>query len=325
MRILTILPTRLGDAIQATGAVEAVRRQYPRARFTLAASRLAAQVFGAMPQVQRIHLMTKGPYGQHWADLWLKTAFGGWSLILDFRASAMPYLVPARRRLRVGKADQSKHRVVELGELLGLDPPPPPRLWFSKAHLQAADRLLAGIDAPVLVLAPTANWVGKMWPVERFVEVALALTAPDGPLPGAHIAVTAAEAERALANPVLGRLPRDRRIDWIGEPPLPVLGAALARCRLFVGNDSGLMHMAAAAGCPTLGLFGPTNDVRYAPWGPHADFVRTPRSYADFAADPDFDPAGQHDYMAELETGTVLEAAGQLLKRTQNLVRAQVG
>ncbi len=323
MRILAILPTRLGDAVLATGCVEAVRRQHPKAAFTLAASPLAAQIFGAMPQVERIRLLRKQPLGLHWAGLWLKSVFAGWSLVLDLRASVIAYSVPTVRKLVVGKADPAVHRVAELGALLGLDPPPAPCLWFAEAHRQQAAALLEGVAGPVLAIAPTANWSGKIWPAERFVEAALALTAPGGPLPDASIAVLGAQHERALANPVLAKLPPERRLDWIGTPPLPVLGAALSRCRLFLGNDSGLMHLAAAAGCPTLGLFGPTNEVRYAPWGTHAAVVRTPESWADFAARPDFDPAANAPYMHSLEVAPVLAAARELLERTQDRVQAQ--
>ncbi|MDE2515599.1 MAG: glycosyltransferase family 9 protein, partial [Rhodospirillales bacterium] len=56
-------------------------------------------------------------------------------------------------------------------------------------------------------------------------------------------------------------------IDLVGRLSLPQAAACLSRARLFVGNDSGLMHLAAAAGTPTLGLFGPTNAAEYAPSG----------------------------------------------------------
>jgi ADP-heptose:LPS heptosyltransferase len=56
----------------------------------------------------------------------------------------------------------------------------------------------------------------------------------------------------------------------IGRFSLPEIAAFLSRASLFVGNDSGLMHLAAASGAPTLGLFGPTNAGEYAPAGPRA-------------------------------------------------------
>jgi ADP-heptose:LPS heptosyltransferase len=83
---------------------------------------------------------------------------------------------------------------------------------------------------------------------------------------------------------------------------LPEAGACLARCVLFVGNDSGLMHLAASAGVPTLGLFGPTPASEYAPAG---------RLTAVALADG---PPGAAA-MADLSVDTVLRAAAQLLAR----------
>jgi ADP-heptose:LPS heptosyltransferase len=75
--------------------------------------------------------------------------------------------------------------------------------------------------------------------------------------PGAH--------EQALAEPLLAALPG--AIDLCGRLSLAEAAACLAHAALFVGNDSGLMHLAAAAGTPTLGLFGPTPSAEYAPAG----------------------------------------------------------
>lgn len=74
-----------------------------------------------------------------------------------------------------------------------------------------------------------------------------------------------------MAAPVLAALPG--AIDLVGRLELPEAAALLARCALFVGNDSGLMHLAAAAGTPTLGLFGPTPASEYGPIGPQARAV----------------------------------------------------
>ncbi len=52
----------------------------------------------------------------------------------------------------------------------------------------------------------------------------------------------------------------------------------LKRCRLMVANDSAMMHLAAASGIPTIGLFGPTKDQHYRPWGENGFVVRTPDS-----------------------------------------------
>ena len=93
---------------------------------------------------------------------------------------------------------------------------------------------------------------------------------------GAIAAVLAGpgETERAMAAPLLAALPD--AIDLAGRLSLPEAAACLARAALYVGNDSGLMHLAAASGAPTLGLFGPTPVAEYAPAGPRAVAVSAP-------------------------------------------------
>jgi ADP-heptose:LPS heptosyltransferase len=85
---------------------------------------------------------------------------------------------------------------------------------------------------------------------------------------------------------------------------------------LFIGNDSGTMHLAAAAGAPTLGLFGPSDEQLYGPWGPNTRAVRGPRSYEQIrAVDPSFGQALCH--MMDLSVETVAAAAEDLLAATE--------
>jgi heptosyltransferase III len=140
---------------------------------------------------------------------------------------------------------------------------------------------------PVLAIGPAANWRGKEWRAERFAELAQRLTSPDGILPGARVVVLAAPHERKQATPVIEALPAPRCIDLVGKVDLLTAAAVLRRCALFVGNDTGLMHLAAAAGTPTLGLFGPSPIEQYAPWGPHTAIVSTAIPHRDLIP-PDF-------------------------------------
>jgi len=147
--------------------------------------------------------------------------------------------------------------------VLKLSPPPLPVAWIAAEDHATASALLPA-HGDLIGLGPTANWEGKIWPAERFVALfeILSRSLPDAiPVvfggPGA--------AEHAAAAPVLAGLPG--AIDLVGRLTLPQAAACLSRCRLFVGNDSGLMHLAASTGIPTLGLFGPTHATEYAPAG----------------------------------------------------------
>ncbi|MGH6996009.1 MAG: glycosyltransferase family 9 protein, partial [Stellaceae bacterium] len=173
---------------------------------------------------------------------------------------------------------------------------------------------LVSPGAPVLVVGPAANWERKEWRAARFAELALRLTAPRGPLHGARIAVMAAAHERAQAAPLIEALPRDRVIDLVGKVDLLTAGAILRDAALFVGNDTGLMHVAAASGAPTLGFFGPSNVKEYAPWGPRAAYVHTALSYWELYK-PDWQLTPADSMMDSLSVDMAEEGARGLLRR----------
>ena len=268
MRILFVTSTRLGDAVLSTGLLDHLLRTYPEARFTVACGPVATGVFAHMPQLERLIVVRKRALSLHWLGLLSQVIGTRWDLVVDLRASALAWMVPARRRA-VGKGGRRPgHRIGHIGAVLGLDPPPLPVAWTTPAQEAAAATLMPG--GPWLVLGPTANWAGKVWPAERFVTVAEALTAPGGALAGARIAIVGGpgEAERAAAAPVLAALPG--ALDLVGRFDVPGTAAVLRRAALYVGNDSGPMHLAAAAGAPVVGVFGPTDAREYGPAGPRA-------------------------------------------------------
>lgn len=262
MRILFVTSSRVGDAVLSTGLLDHLIRAHPACRITVACGPAAEGVFLRMPNLERIILLEKRRYSRHWAGLWAATVGHWWDLVIDLRASALGFALPARRRLRMGR--RGGHKTAQLAAILKLDPAPQPVAWTDAADRARAAELLPD-GAPIIALGPTANWAGKVWPPERFVALFHALAV--GRLAGARVAVLAGPGptERQLAAPVLAALPG--AIDLCGRLSLPEAAACLARAALFVGNDSGLMHLAAAAGAPTLGLFGPTPAQEYAPAG----------------------------------------------------------
>jgi heptosyltransferase-3 len=83
----------------------------------------------------------------------------------------------------------------------------------------------------------------------------------------------------------------------------------LERSALFVGNDTGIMHIAAAMRAPTLGLFGPSLPEQYAPWGPRTAVVRTTKAYAEIVGAPDYDYRTTDTQMDSLSVDAVEAAA----------------
>jgi heptosyltransferase-3 len=294
VRILFITATRIGDAVLSTGLLDHLGRAYPGAEFTVACGPVAEGVFTRMPGLHRILVVDKRRYDRHWLTLWLQTVTTLWDLAVDLRGSALTLLLPARRRAIMRGGRRPGHRLTHLAGTLDLRDPPMPVTWTNAADQARAAALLPE-GGPIIGLGPTANWSGKVWPADRFAALFRALALPDA---RAAIFAGPGEAERAMAAPVLAALPG--AIDLAGCLSLPEAAACLARCRLFVGNDSGLMHLAAAAGAPTLGLFGPTPASEYAPSGRRTAAVIAPG------------PLG-HSPITDLSVEQVLASARTLL------------
>jgi ADP-heptose:LPS heptosyltransferase len=206
--------------------------------------------------------------------------------------------------------------VLEAARVLKIEDEPAAPFIFTNADVEAyADELTRG-QGPVLALAPAANWIGKTWPVERFSQVAMKLLRdPYAPLKGGRLMVLGGPGDEKLARG-LRDVAGTGFIDLAGKADLVTAYACLKRARLFIGNDSGAMHLAAAAGCPTIGLFGPSDERLYAPYGPHTRVVRGPRSFEQIrAVDPGFGQALCH--MMDLPVDKVVAAAKDLLKATE--------
>jgi lipopolysaccharide heptosyltransferase III len=268
-RILFITNTRIGDAVLSTGLLGLLTDKYPTARITVVVGPLASSVFDGVPCVERVIPLRKRRYNSHWFSLYLNL-LRSWDLVVDLRGSATAWLVPTRHRRVMKRPDPMASRVVELARLVNADPPPSPRLWIQERDRQAA-ALLVPSGTDFIAVAPGASSEEKRWPTERFAAMINRLTARDAVAARLAVVLLSGADERWLVDQVgdqlMERPGMGRPLIVVGETRLLVVAAILQRARLFVGNDSGLMHLAAAAGAPTVGLFGPTVAARYGPWG----------------------------------------------------------
>lgn len=318
MRILFVTSNRIGDAILYSGVLAALLEKYPNARFTIAAGAVSAPIFAGFPNLERLIVFRKKrSRGLHWFHLWRQTVTHFWDIVVDMRRSAIGWIVPRYRLYSVPLPEGPLHRVALAGATIGraLDPPSP-TMWTTRQDEEAAAALMRA-DRPVIIVGPTANWQGKIWPAERYSELIRRIIQPGGIAEDAVIAVTAAPNERDMAQPVLDAIPEDRRIDII-DPPLMHVAACMKLCRAYIGNDSGLMHMAAAAGAPTLGLFGPSKTDLYAPWGAHADFLRTQESFEELIGAAGYNRHTTGSLMGSITVDRAYEKLSDLLKRTES-------
>ena len=141
---------------------------------------------------------------------------------------------------------------------------PPPLLVASQAEEDEAASWLERLGPDFLAMHPGSGSPRKNWPAQRFAAFA-ELLCPRRPW---LLVEGPADAEAAAP---LERLPS---VVHARELPPRVLGAVLARAGLYVGNDSGISHLAAAWGAPVVALFGPTDPAQWAPIGPRVRVLR---------------------------------------------------
>lgn len=313
--ILFITATRIGDAVLSSGLIKRLADEIPNARFTIVAGPAAAPLFADVPNLARLIVFEKSRTGGHWLALWRKVRGTRWGLVVDLRGSGISRFLSARKRAIYRRPAQPLHKVLEAARVLKIEDEPAAPYIFTSPDVEAYAAELTAGKGPILALAPAANWVGKTWPVERFSQVAMRLLREPGPLQGGRLMVLGGPGDEKLARQ-LRDVALHRFIDLAGAADLPTAYACLKRARLFIGNDSGAMHLAAAAGCPTIGLFGPSDERLYAPWGERARAVRGPRSFEEIKAqDPSLNQALCH--MMDLSVDKVMAAAHELLRETE--------
>jgi heptosyltransferase-2 len=143
----------------------------------------------------------------------------------------------------------------------------------SQAKLRAGECLLAAGSRPkalrVAIGAGASYGSAKCWPPERFAAVADRLIDEFD----ADVVLFGTPAEKAVSSAIAGAMHR-QPIDLTGKTAIADLPALLSQCQLFLGNDSGAMHVAAAVGLPVVAVFGPTDPYGTAPITPRCTIVR---------------------------------------------------
>jgi len=301
LKILLVRLREIGDVVFTTPAVRAIRRRFPDAHISYVVEPAASAIVEHNPHIDDLIVAprTRGFSGLR-SELALirRLRAAAYDIAVDFhggpRASILTWLSGAP--VRVGytivgrswmytrlvdrpRALRPRHSVENQADLLAaLDVGPPDRaadpvempLDDQVAAALARRLVQAGVQADhrLIVLHVSAGNPFRRWPAESFAAVAAGLAGRD---PGRRIVVTAGPSDREAADRVIAeaqaRLGADRgRVVACGEFSLTELRALVDRAVLYIGGDSGPMHIAATSHVPIVGLYGPTLPARSAPW-----------------------------------------------------------
>lgn len=275
-RLLVVTLSNIGDVVMTTPVFEALASAYPNTLIDIFADARSAALLTPAPYAGEVFLYHKLAGWRARGVLLHALRRRRYRVVVDLRGPILGYLLRADVRLRKPHSrSPGRHAVQEhfaaLAPLLPGLGPPPCRLYPSALSTSAAAKLLTALPGRQwLALAPGANWPGKKWPRSHY-RALLELAAPH--FDGAILLGSAQDTDdiAALADLTLPTLVTG------GITDLGTATALLAQARAFVGNDSGLGHIAAAMGTPSLTVFGPGDPTRYRPWGTHAHIVLAPQ------------------------------------------------
>ena len=310
-QLLFIGNTRLGDAVMSTGLLASLCNNYS-ADATVVCGKVAVPIFKSFPNVKNIIQLNKKKYSMHWFEIWKEVKKIKWDIVCDLRNTPIIWFISAKKRIILSpKESKTLHRIARLHKISPDKNQPIPKVWISSRDKIEAKSYIKDSKGPYVVIGPTANWNAKIWPAEKFAEL-LKRIITYRLFTGATFILVGGPGEENIGKEVESLSENIKIINLIGKPIMPT-AAIFTLSKIFIGNDSGLMHLAAATGIPTLGLFGPTDDKLYAPSGKNCMTVRTPETPSELMDIPSFDHRTSGSLMNTLNVSVVEKAFLKLL------------
>lgn len=326
----------IGDFVRVHSVVTLLRAQNPARAVDMVSSTLCAPLADYMPGVRAaiVEDMPRRRLGlaqQRALAAKLRAGGYGQALVMSrkWKAALAPWLagIPLRtgfigewrygllNDIRYGE-DKRPRMIDQMGALaLAADAPPPPEwpLPELKVPARAVDawcnaRGLAGDNPPIVTLSPGAVGEGKAWPPEHYAALARLLAGD-----GMSVWVLGGPNEKPIAQQIVAAA-GGRARDLTGNDLRDAI-LALAAADVSVTNDSGLMHVSAAVGVPTIAIFGPTSPWHWKPLNPLAAILEPPGDDAAKARAREIgNEAVRHRRTADVAVETVRAAVRTVLQ-----------
>ena len=288
--ILLIKLRYLGDVVLCTPLLPLVRKRFPEAKITFLVNPGASEVLDGNPYLDEVWEVPRQSWWQQLRfiqqvrgrdfDVVIDLTDGDRSAFLAWASGAPVRLGYNREQRWRGKlysqvlpsayatmhmVDYHQQALVALGihESVG-----EPEVFVRSEVSQPGKDLLSQIlsnGERIVLLHSTARYDNKVWPLERFAEVADRLSEQ-----GMRVVLIGSTQDIQMGQQIQN-LTTHKPENLMGKTSLSQLTALMKRSQLLIGNDGGPMHMAAAVGCLVLGLFGPTDP---AVWGPRASTAK---------------------------------------------------
>ena len=281
-RVLLVRLRSMGDVLLLTSPLHALRQEFPEFRVSVLVEAQFAACLDGNPDATEV-LTTAG--GKAWT---IRTLLGRrFDAIINLHGgpTSLVYSLAARG-MRVGTADcqfprfyhrlapraEGRRHTVEntmrLFRGLGLATDPAPPLYYAP-QVQAAAWVREHVTGEdYAVIHPGARMSTKRWASQNFAAIARRLAGS-----GLRPVVAAGPGEEGVAAETARHLPAGSVVPGL---TIPRLAELIRRAKLYVGNDSGPMHLAAAVGTPTVAVWGSSDSIRWRPWRVEHRVVQNP-------------------------------------------------
>lgn len=310
-KILVFSFSFIGDAVLSTAVIQPLRRHFPDAHITFLVGPRAFDLLATEPNIDTTLVYdNRGEHAGWRGRLRLVKALrrDKFDLVVNLRDSLMARCIGVKHWGMV-RGESNRHAVTRYLEVLqkrGVDTTGAnPRLELTENEQTAAQRFLAeaGWTSERLLIGihPGGNWVYKLWDAENYGRVANALVEKRD----AAILLFAGPNERKL---------QARVAQMMDVPPVLVqtenlrhLAALISTCDVYIGNDTGPMHIASAVDTPVVALFGSTNPIRSGPYGDKHTIVQSGIDLGCNPCHPGRNPGGCGAGSCEVIAGIIVE------------------
>ena len=273
MKILVISSNLIGDTILNTGVIKYFSDKNPEAKFTFVIGPSAQSIFKNFKSVENIITVTKKKYNMHWLDI-ISNCYGKkWDIIIDFRSSLLSYFLKHKKKFIFKKKSNINH-VQQLSDYFGFDC----SQLFIETNKEEEELVIKDLsnDFKYFVIFPGGNWEPKIWSSKNYNSLLVKILSQNSNIK--FILVGSKSEEEVYLNEITKNIDSNKIVNLFGVS-LTQTAAYMKKSKLFIGNDSGLSHMASAAKLKSIVLFGPTNDKIYGPFMEHSQVIRTKESY----------------------------------------------
>jgi len=267
----------IGDAVMTTPAVRAIRKRFPNAHISLLAKPWVVPVFKHSEHID--HLLIYDDKGRH------KGILGKFRLARDLKKYHFDAAILLQNAFLTHAVSctieiKKKHQTdYYLDILRGIGIEEDNRKLYltlnQKDRLQAEKILLEehlSIDDKIVGINPGATYgPAKQWPYDRFARLADRIQS----FTASRVIIFGGPNDKELGERISKRMLRSP-VDLSGRTSLGEAMALIEKCALFITNDSGLMHVAAALNVPLVAIFGSTNSVTTGPLGINSRVVQIP-------------------------------------------------